>query len=71
MPPRQRPAPHAREGTAEAAPAKRRRLSCEGAQQGLRRELADLLRASSYQVSIEALAERVDKAPSTVSQCLN
>eukprot|EP00958_Prasinococcus_capsulatus_P026459 scaffold4817_cov565-Prasinococcus_capsulatus_cf.AAC.1 len=31
MPPRQRPAPHAREGTAEAAPAKRRRPRCEGA----------------------------------------
>eukprot|EP00958_Prasinococcus_capsulatus_P022762 scaffold3236_cov229-Prasinococcus_capsulatus_cf.AAC.1 len=72
---RKRPAPQAqhnpppaRERTAEAARKRPRRG--EGAQEELQREVVDLLRESSYQVGMRALAKRLRRAPSTVLQCL-
>eukprot|EP00958_Prasinococcus_capsulatus_P004917 scaffold454_cov333-Prasinococcus_capsulatus_cf.AAC.1 len=73
---RKRPAPQAphtpppaREGTAETARKRPRRG--EGAQEELQREVVDLLRESSYQVELRALAKRLRRAPSTVWHCLN
>eukprot|EP00958_Prasinococcus_capsulatus_P025192 scaffold4141_cov335-Prasinococcus_capsulatus_cf.AAC.4 len=67
-PPTPHTPPPARERTAEAARKRPRRG--EGAQEELQREVVDLLRESSYQVSMRALAKRLRRAKSTVWQCL-